>query len=148
MFKLLVNTPTGAQEIIEVTATGSYFDPERVLWDERQDGLIDPYPITLGGMVRVNDDEGGSSLAFDQDVFDARPQPEAPEVCTMAQARKALLTAGITAEQVEAALADNQMALIDWEFQTVVRRSSPLVQSVGAALGVNVDDLFRLAVTL
>lgn len=148
MFKLLVNTPAGTQEIIEVTVTGSYFDHERVLWDERQDGLIDPYPLTLGGMVRVNDDEGGSSLAFDQELFDARPQPEAPTVCTMAQARKALLTAGITAAQVEAALADNPMALIDWEFQTEVRRSSPLVQSVGAALGVNVDDLFRLAVTL
>ena len=75
------------------------------------------------------------------------PEP-APAVCTMAQARKALLTAGITAAQVEAALADNPMALIDWEFQTEVRRSSPLVQSVGAALGVSVDDLFRLAVTL
>ncbi len=148
MFKLLVNTPAGAQEIIEVAANGSYFDPERVLWDERQDGLIDPYPITLGGMVRVNDDEGGSSLAFSQDVFDARPLPEAPSVCTKAQARKALLLAGITAAQVEAALADNPMALIDWEFQTEVRRASPLVQSVGAALGVSVDDLFRLAVTL
>ena len=76
-------------------------------------------------------------------------EPEAaPEVCTMAQARKALLTAGITAAQVEAALADDPMGLIDWEFQTQVRRASPLVQSVGAALGLNVDDLFRLAVTL
>jgi hypothetical protein len=76
-------------------------------------------------------------------------EPEAaPDVCTMAQARKALLTAGITAAQVEAALADNPMGLIDWEFQTEVRRSSPLVQSVGAALGLSVDDLFRLAVTL
>lgn len=146
--KLLVNNPAGDQEIIEIGDGGAYFDPDRVLWDERQDGLIDPYPLTLGGMVRVNDDEGGSSLAFSQEVFDARPQPEAPTVCTMAQARKALLTAGITAAQVEAALADNPMALIDWEFQTEVRRSSPLVQSVGAALGVNVDDLFRLAVTL
>lgn len=146
--KLLVNNPAGDQEIIEIGDGGAYFDPDRVLWDERQDGLIDPYPLTLGGMVRVNDDEGGSSLAFSQEVFDARPQPEGPTVCTMAQARKALLTAGITAAQVEAALADNPMALIDWEFQTEVRRSSPLVQSVGAALGVNVDDLFRLAVTL
>lgn len=77
----------------------------------------------------------------------SEPEP-APAVCTMAQARKALLTAGITAEQVEVALADKPMALIDWEFEIEVRRSSPLVQSVGAALGVNVDDLFRLAVTL
>jgi hypothetical protein len=77
----------------------------------------------------------------------SEPEP-APAVCTMAQARKALLTAGITAAQVEAALAGNEMGLIDWEFQTEVRRSSPLVQSVGAALGLSVDDLFRLAVTL
>jgi hypothetical protein len=75
-------------------------------------------------------------------------EQEAPTVCTMAQARKALLTAGITAAQVETALADNPMGLIDWEFQTEVHRSSPLVQSVGAALGLSVDDLFRLAVTL
>jgi hypothetical protein len=75
-------------------------------------------------------------------------EQEAPTICTMAQARKALLTAGITAAQVEAALAGNEMALIDWEFQTEVRRSSALVQSVGAALGLSVDDLFRLAVTL
>jgi hypothetical protein len=77
----------------------------------------------------------------------SEPEP-APAVCTMAQARKALLSAGITAAQVEAALAGDPMGLIDWEFQTVVHRSSPLVQSVGAALGLSVDDLFRLAVTL
>lgn len=148
MKRLLVNAPDGTQQLVQVEASGSYFDLDRVIWDERTDGTIPDGPFTLGGMVRVNDDEGGSSLAFDQDVFDARPAPEAPVVCTMAQARKALLTAGITAAQVEAALADNPMALIDWEFQTEVRRSSPLVQSVGAALGVSVDDLFRLAVTL
>lgn len=77
----------------------------------------------------------------------SEPEP-APAVCTMAQARKALLTAGITAAQVEAALADNPMALIDWHCLAPVRRDSALVQSVGAALGVSVDDLFRLAVTL
>ena len=68
-------------------------------------------------------------------------EQEAPTICTMAQARKALLTAGVTAAQVEAALADDPMGLIDWEFQTEVHRSSPLVQSVGAALGLSVDDL-------
>ena len=45
-----------------VDATGGYFDPERVIWDERIDG---PMPsITLGGMVRV-----GGELAFDSSVM-------------------------------------------------------------------------------
>lgn len=53
MYKLLVNAPSGKQELIEVSETGSYFDPSLVLWDERVDG---PLPeITLGKMQRVND---------------------------------------------------------------------------------------------
>lgn len=56
--KLLINAPSGNQQIIEVSDGGGYFDPARVLWDEREDG---PLPeITLGGMVR----EGGA-LVFD-----------------------------------------------------------------------------------
>ena len=58
MSLLLVNTPAGAQELIEVGAGGGYFDASRVLWDERTDG---PLPaITLGGMVRV-----GNALVYD-----------------------------------------------------------------------------------
>jgi len=49
---------------VEVTESGSYFDPARVLWDERIDG---PLPeITLGGMVRQ-----GDTLVFDQAQMDA-----------------------------------------------------------------------------
>lgn len=56
--KILVNAPSGEQQVIELGDGGGYFDPSRVLWDEREDG---PMPeITLGGMVR----EGGA-LAFD-----------------------------------------------------------------------------------
>ena len=101
-----------------------------------------PHKVVNGVAVPLTEQE-----IAEHEAAASAPEP-APAACTMAQARKALLTAGITAAQVEAALADNPMALIDWEFQTEVRRSSPLVQSVGAALGVNVDDLFRLAVTL
>lgn len=62
--KLLVNTPKGTQEIIEVSESGGYFDEARILWDERIDG---PLPdITLGGMVRVAD-----KLVFDQVLKDA-----------------------------------------------------------------------------
>lgn len=62
--KLLVNSPGGQQELIEVGEGGGYFDSSRVLWDEREDG---PLPeITLGGMRRA-----GSSLVFDADLMAA-----------------------------------------------------------------------------
>ena len=52
MTKLLVNAPTGEQQIITVGEGGGYFDINRVLWDERIDGELPD--ITLGGMVRVD----------------------------------------------------------------------------------------------
>lgn len=53
MPKLLVNTPGGVQEVIEISDTGGYFDSDLVVWDERDDG---PLPtITLGKMQRVDD---------------------------------------------------------------------------------------------
>lgn len=51
IFKLLVNAPSGAQEIVEVEESGSYFDATRVLWDERVDGPL-PTDVQLGGMYR------------------------------------------------------------------------------------------------
>lgn len=62
--KLLVNAPTGEQQLIEIGDGGGYFDASRVLWDERTDG---PLPaITLGGMVRAN-----GALEYSQPLFDA-----------------------------------------------------------------------------
>ncbi|MDC8446464.1 MAG: DUF4376 domain-containing protein [Nitrosomonas sp.] len=51
---LLVNSPNGKQQIIRVEASGAYFDPARVLWDERIDGPL-PQNIKLGKMQRVGD---------------------------------------------------------------------------------------------
>lgn len=93
MVKLLVNTPAGAQEVIEVTATGSYFDDDRVLWDERRDG---PLPeITLGGMVRV-----GDSLVFDESAARSRVvEKQAPrKVITAESIFSALVKKGVLKE--------------------------------------------------
>lgn len=132
MSRLLVNAPSGQQEIIEVGHGGGYFDPLRVLWDERIDG---PLPeITLGGMVRertvtivnhpaeMGEDGRGEytqvspawdeevvtfgPLEFSQELYDSRPIPEPVQVTvTMAQARKALILSGVSMMDVEAALA-------------------------------------------
>lgn len=63
MSNLLVNAPTGDQQLIKVGEGGGYFDPARVIWDERVDG---PLPvITIGGMVRA-----GNALEFSQSRLD------------------------------------------------------------------------------
>jgi hypothetical protein len=61
MTKLLVEAPSGFQELLEVGEGGGYFDESRVLWDERKDGA---FPESLlpevGGLAR-----SGESLVVD-----------------------------------------------------------------------------------
>jgi hypothetical protein len=76
MTKILVNSPLGTQEIIEIGFGGGYFDKSLIIWDERVDGALPE--VTLGGMVRNN-----NLLIFNQDVYDkskeANPTLPAPE---------------------------------------------------------------------
>lgn len=151
MDKLLVNTPSGAQALVEVGPGGGYFDADRVLWDERIDGPLSA--ITLGGMVRA-----GAELAFDQTRMDehtAATAPRAPQSVTMRQARLALLDAGLLAT-VNAAIAGmagaaGDAARIEWEFSSEVQRDKTLVASMAAALGLSdaqLDALFIAAAAL
>jgi hypothetical protein len=52
MSKLLVNAPSGKQEITEIEQSGGYYDAARVLWDERTDGEMPA--IILGKMQRID----------------------------------------------------------------------------------------------
>lgn len=63
MAKLLVDNPLGIQEVIQVGEGGGYFDPERVLWDERIHGVMDEAGMVsnIGGWAR---DKNGA-LVFD-----------------------------------------------------------------------------------
>lgn len=94
MNKLLVNSPSGQQELIEVGEGGGYFDGTRVVWDERADGALPS--ITLGGMKRV-----GNSLVFDEQLMAAHNavQNALPAAPTKEQlmAELAALTAKIQA---------------------------------------------------
>lgn len=146
MSKLLVNAPSGAQEIIEVGEGGGYFDIARVLWDEREDG---PLPqITLGGMVR-----SGAGLVFDQARMDEHQnamRPPVPAAVTMRQARLALLGAGLL-DDVDAAInslpsPQKEAARIEWEYAAEVRRNSGLVPGLGEALGLDAAGLDALFV--
>lgn len=150
MNTLLVNTPTGAQALVSIEAGGAYFDPSRVLWDERTDG---PLPdITLGGMVRESD-----ALVFSQSRKNEHDAAlvVVPREVTMRQARQALILAGLD-EAVEAAIdaipgTAGKLARAEWNNSQVVQRSRPLVSQLGDAIGLTpkqIDDLFITAATL
>ena len=47
---LLVELPSGRQDIINIDQTGAYYDPAKVLWDTRTDGVMPA--VTLGKMQR------------------------------------------------------------------------------------------------
>lgn len=78
-----------------------------------------------------------------------------PQVISPRQARLALLGAGLL-PQVDSAInglpePQRSAAKIEWEFATRIERTSPLVLSLGAALGLiddQVDDLFAKASAL
>lgn len=78
-----------------------------------------------------------------------------PEVVTMRQARLALLGADLLA-QVNAAVAnmpgtEGDAARIEWEYAQEVRRDSPLVAGLSAALGLTdetLDNLYKVAAGL
>ena len=77
-----------------------------------------------------------------------------PEFVSMAQARKALVLGGVSMASVASAIAsivddtERELAEIDWEYSTTVRRVSPLVESLGPSLGLTdaqIDALFVAA---
>lgn len=77
-------------------------------------------------------------------------EPVIPSVVTMAQAKLALLYAGLY-EQVEQALADlpepqKTAALIEWNHRQTLEREHPLVAQVATALGLTEQQLAALFV--
>ena len=80
----------------------------------------------------------------------------APEVITvpMHKAREALIRSGVSIAAVDAAIAaipdatERELARNAWEYSPTVSSNSALVQTLGAALGLDVPALFAYARTL
>lgn len=95
------------------------------------------------------------ALATDHADVLAFQAPSLPRTVDMAQARLALLQAGLL-DQVQAAIdampgAGGQAARIAWEYRATVRRDSPLLQALATQLQLTelqLDELFELAATL
>ena len=143
--KLLVNAPTGAQELIEVGAGGGYFDLARVLWDERTDGELPE--ITLGSMTRVN-----GALVVDvarKAQHDAALAPKVPVSVTKRQGMAELidrdLLAGIQGVLDGMASKPGDLARNDFANSQEWRRTWPLIEQMRQVFGWTdafVDELF------
>lgn len=78
MAKMIVNSPGGEQQMIEVGVGGEYFDPSLVEWDERRDGAMQLDKIELGSMVR----EGNNLIKLPDPLpehkkwLDGKPKPD------------------------------------------------------------------------
>jgi hypothetical protein len=142
MCLLLVNTPSGKQETIEISPTGAYFDQSLVVWDERTDG---PLPeITLGKMQRV-DDQLITLADFLPAHAAAIKKEMMPKSVPMVFARIAMHNANVLAA-VDTYIAEaSQDIKIYYQYSQTIRRDSPIVEQVRMALGWTIDfldDLF------
>lgn len=93
MYKLIVDRESRIQEIVEVGEGGRYFDPFKVVWDERIHGpLSDALVSQLGGLIRE-----GDQVSFDtnrksqHDSAFAAQQSDSDSVSTRRTQRVALL---------------------------------------------------------
>jgi hypothetical protein len=147
MPRLLVNQPAGKQEVIQITAAGTYYDPARVVWDERTDGALPE--ITLGKMQRVNN----QLVTLD----DYLPEHAAaiytesvPAEITMRQAVLALREAGyLSAVETWVANLDGELEIY-WNRSLTIKRNHSFVSAAQAELELTdaeMDQLFMLAAT-
>lgn len=77
--------------------------------------------------------------------------PQVPQQVTMRQARLALLHAGLLDNVGEAIDSlpspDKEVARIEWDYSSAVERNRPLVDMIGAALGLDAAALDTMFVT-
>lgn len=148
MYALLINAPSGKQEIIDIDETGSYFEPAHVLWDTRIDG---PMPfLTLGKMQRVGDD-----LIVLNDFIPGHAEAvraeSVPYSVLMPSARIAMLRENVL-DTVETFIATlGAEAIIWWQTSVYIRRDFPLVEAVRVEMDwtqAYIDDLFIAAAAI
>lgn len=117
------------------------------MYVQRIDGVI------VG--IYANPQPGLAEEFIADDHPDLAAQEPPPTFVTMRQARLALLQAGLL-DQVNSMLEsipgiEGQVARIEWEFASEVRRDSPLVSIMALSLNLaqgQMDNLFTVAATL
>jgi len=142
MPRLLVNSPSGEQIIIEIDPTGDYYDVTKIVWDESKDG---PMPdVILGKMAR-----SGDSLITLPDYIPEHAAAiyakQVPDSVPMPAAKQALIEAGLLNDVNDfiATLKPEQQV---WYTDSIfINRNDELVELFRIAKGMTdkqIDDLF------
>ena len=145
MPKLLINSPSGEQKLIEIGATGGYYDTTKVLWDESRDG--DMPDVTLGKMTR-----SGDSLITLPDYIPEHAAAiyakQVPDSVPMPAAKQALIEAGLMTD-VETFVSTLTPSQKVWYTDSVfINRDDELVEQFRVSKGMSakqISDLFIAA---
>ena len=145
MPKLLINSPNGEQKLIEIGATGGYYDTTKVLWDESRDG--DMPDITLGKMER-----SGNSLITLSDYIPEHAAAiyakQIPDSVPMPAAKQALIEAGLMPD-VETFVSTLTPSQKVWYTDSVfINKDDELVEQFRISKGMSakqISDLFIAA---
>lgn len=109
-------------------------------------------PESGDGVVYVASAVAGPGWTWDGQVLAAppTPTPPVPDLVPMYKVRKLLIKRDMLAA-VEAAVAalsgqSGDLARVDWQYSPNLVRLSPLVQGLGAAIGLSPDQIDALVV--
>ena len=145
MPKLLINSPSGEQKLIEIGATGGYYDTTKVLWDESRDG--DMPDITLGKMER----SGNSLITLSDYILEhaaAIYAKQIPDSVPMPAAKQALIEAGLMPD-VETFVSTLTPSQKVWYTDSVfINKDDELVEQFRISKGMSakqISDLFIAA---
>ena len=142
MAKLLITHPSGEQMVITVDASGSYFDPNAVLWDERERGQL-PNDIELGKMQLIGGNLIKAATVLEEHA-NAVYQKNLPIEVPIACALEALVDAGLYGA-VEAYFSARPMEEKIWfERATSVNKYNKYVQQVKVQFGWTDEQLDQL----
>lgn len=83
MFQLLVTTPQGLQELIQISESGGYYDEEKIIYDSRIHGG-DVELEKVGGYIIENE-----QLVYSQEAFDANKELKDSIALTLSNAEAA-----------------------------------------------------------
>lgn len=145
MPKLLVNSPSGEQIIIETDPTGDYYDVTKIVWDESKDG---PMPdVILGKMAR-----SGDSLITLPDYIPEHAAAiyakQVPDSVPMPAAKQALIEAGLMTD-VETFVSTLTPSQKVWYTDSVfINKDDELVEQFRISKGMSakqISDLFIAA---
>jgi len=145
MPRLLVNSPSGEQIIIEIDPTGDYYDVTKIVWDESKDG---PMPdVILGKMAR-----SGDSLITLPDYIPEHAAAiyakQVPDSVPMPAAKQALIEAGLMTD-VETFVSTLTPSQKVWYTDSVfINKDDELVEQFRISKGMSakqISDLFIAA---